>query len=368
MIKNKKNKGFSLIELLLSIAILAIIMVALGSFLTTTLHSQDRVSRDIQNQDEAQRIYYQLADILMQATYVRVQPVDDKGYEYNATDKVIDKSTATSMFADLGSSVDASKLYYISENYPNYQLQNQPNLNSRKVIVDYTNGYLYNEKNEKYPVADDTNVRDGSGNITTVNSIDEDQSTGAILKSFRILDGATKYYVMPKYIYIEYSMSDTVADSTETVTQKKIGSTETFNVEVVTKSTEKKNYVIFKYDDKDGFLYMYRFDNDGSITVPDSDHRYAKAVEAIDKLTTYDKSTKRRNVKGLVSSNIDELYISASPDNNSMDVDMIIQDSKYSTKQYKFKETVNFRNNNVLTTKPQLLYKWTGTSTPTPAP
>lgn len=373
MVQNKRNKGFSLIELLLSIAILAIIMVAISSFLTSTLHSQDRVSREIKNQDEAQRIYYQLADILMQATYIRVQPVDQYGYEYNTTDKSVDKTKQKDLFGDIDSGVDTSKIYYISENYPNYQLIDLPNAKQRKVIVDYENGYLYNESNQKYPMDDaavgttETTEADGTTSTEEViakSRIDRDYNANNILKSFRVLDGNTKYYVMPKYIYIEYSMADTEATSTESVIQKKVDGSGDINATVVTSKSTKKNYVIFKYDDKDGFLYMYRFENDGSTFVPQKDS-YANAVKKIDSITQYDSSSKRRKVDGLVSSNISELYISASPDNNTMDLDMIIQDSKYTSKQYKFFETVNFRNNNVLTTKPQLLYKWTGGSTTT---
>lgn len=358
-----KNRGFSLMELLIAIAILSIIMVAIGSFLTTTLHTQSRTSKEIEVQDEAQRIYYQMADILMQATYVRVQPVDGNAYEYDTTDKKMG-TTATNLFAD-AVGVDTDKIAYISENYPNYQLTGTSNVTPRKIIVDYTNGYLYNEKDIKYPEAGaEIDERDATASYT--------------LKSFRRLNETVsgtqhKYYVIPKYIYVEYSNEDTLIDSTERVTQKiykkkysnSNATTEiSTEVEVVTKSTPKTNYVIFKFDQSSGSLYMYRFD--GSATVPDRDHCFEKAVAAIDG-KKYDAAKKQLPVEGLVSSNVKEMYISADPDENSFDIDLNIESTRYAGHRYEMLQTVNFRNNNVLTTKPQLLLKWKGkTSTPAP--
>ena len=78
-----KNKGFSLVELLIAIAILSIIMVMISSFITTTLNSNNKAKREIQVQEEAQRIYYQISDLIMQASYIRVTTADGTAYVYD---------------------------------------------------------------------------------------------------------------------------------------------------------------------------------------------------------------------------------------------------------------------------------------------
>lgn len=367
----KKNKGFSLMELLIAIAILSIIMVAIGSFMTTTLHTQSKTSKEIEIQDEAQRIYYQMADILMQATYIRVEPQDGTAYTYEkvAKNKNADNKEMKAVDSDkaifAGATTEADKigedtgykLGYVSENYPNYQLSNVANASQRKVIVSYTSGNLYNEKDVAYPKA-------GS-------ELDGDGDAGYQLKSFRVLNkDSKKYYVKPKYIYIEYSNADTAIDSTERRTQKiykkKYANYDdvtevSTEVEVVTQSTPKTSYVIFMYDELTGALYMSR--SDASATVPDANHCFAKAVEEISKKKVTKAeytSNKKLKIEGLVSSNVKSLYISANPDENSFDIDLDIENSRYSRYHYDLKQTVNFRNDNVLTTKPQLRLKWKG--------
>ena len=81
----KKNRGFSLIELLIAITILAIIMVMISGFMTSTVNSHTKNRREMQVQDEAMRIYSQVADMIMQATYVRITSADGEAYQYNKT-------------------------------------------------------------------------------------------------------------------------------------------------------------------------------------------------------------------------------------------------------------------------------------------
>ena len=76
-----KNRGFSLVELLIAIAILSIIMVMISGFVSSTLISQRKTKKNMQMQTEAQRIYYQLSEIIMQATYIRVQAEDGSVYD-----------------------------------------------------------------------------------------------------------------------------------------------------------------------------------------------------------------------------------------------------------------------------------------------
>ena len=233
-------------------------------------------------QTEAQRIYYQLSEIIMQATYIRVQAEDGS--------------------------------VYVPDNYANYQLGG--NTDSQKVIVDFATGELYNEKGKKYPTA-------GS-------QIDND--TGTIL-SYRALISSTstdemKEYnaISPKYLYIEYSSSK-----------------------------EKKAYVIFRYDRSAGKLYMYRSAEMDKNQVPGATAKFAVAKNEID--------TNANDENGLVSRYLKSLVLTVNPDANAVTFNMELEDTRYKGYNYKLNETVNIRNSNVLTVKPQLLNKWTG-STP----
>ena len=281
-----KNRGFSLVELLIAIAILSIIMVMISGFVSSTLISQRKTKKNMQMQAEAQRIYYQLSEIIMQATYIRVQAEDGS--------------------------------VYVPDNYANYQLGG--NTDSQKVIVDFATGELYNEKGKKYPTA-------GS-------QIDND--TGTIL-SYRALISSTstdemKEYnaISPKYLYIEYSSAK-----------------------------EKKAYVIFRYDSSDDKLYMYRSAEMDENQVPGTAANFAVAKNAVDTQI----STNTADENGLVSRYLKSFGLTVNPDTNAVTFNMELEDPKFKGYNYKLNETVNIRNSNVLTVKPQLLNRWTG-STP----
>ena len=132
----KKNRGFSLVELLIAIAILAIIMVMISGFMASTVNSHTKNRREMQVQDEAMRIYSQVADMIMQATYVRITSADGEAYQYNKTDKKFEKVTPTVSL----------KQTFVPDNYCNYELNGQ--YADRKVIVDYKTYNLVDENNK----------------------------------------------------------------------------------------------------------------------------------------------------------------------------------------------------------------------------
>lgn len=70
--KKKNNQGFSLVELLIAIVILALIMVALASFLATTTKTYTRTRNNIEVQRTGQEVYDMIADKIMQASEIRV--------------------------------------------------------------------------------------------------------------------------------------------------------------------------------------------------------------------------------------------------------------------------------------------------------
>lgn len=70
--KGKNNQGFSLVELLIAIAILSLIMIALASFMGTTTNSYVRSRNDREIQQAGQEVFDMIADKLMQAQLVRI--------------------------------------------------------------------------------------------------------------------------------------------------------------------------------------------------------------------------------------------------------------------------------------------------------
>lgn len=77
--KGKNNQGFSLVELLIAIAILSLIMIALASFMGTTTNSYVRSRNDREIQQAGQEVFDMIADKLMQAQLVRIG-TDTKEY------------------------------------------------------------------------------------------------------------------------------------------------------------------------------------------------------------------------------------------------------------------------------------------------
>lgn len=79
MIK-KNNSGFTLIELIIAIAILAFLMTAVGTFMGSSIASHRKQKAEIQVHTSAQETYNQLTDSIMQAREVVVI-----GYEVDST-------------------------------------------------------------------------------------------------------------------------------------------------------------------------------------------------------------------------------------------------------------------------------------------
>lgn len=70
--KKKHNQGFSLVELVIAVAILAIIMVAIASFMSTTTAAYRRTKNDAQLQQTGQELFDMISDKVMQAEEIRI--------------------------------------------------------------------------------------------------------------------------------------------------------------------------------------------------------------------------------------------------------------------------------------------------------
>lgn len=80
---NKKlnsNRGFTLIELIIAIAVLAFLMTAISSLMTSSLITNRKTQADIEVQTTAQETYNKITDALMQAKSVYIL-----GYTYSGT-------------------------------------------------------------------------------------------------------------------------------------------------------------------------------------------------------------------------------------------------------------------------------------------
>ena len=118
--KKKRNQGFSLVELLIAIAILALIMVALASFLATTTKTYTRTRNDIEVQRTGQEVFDLIADKIMQASEIRVGR-DGKEYACvgSAGSNAVNASGQLVIQSDTGtvpvSSVSGNALYSFDE-------------------------------------------------------------------------------------------------------------------------------------------------------------------------------------------------------------------------------------------------------------
>lgn len=74
--KKKSNSGFTLIELIIAMAVLAFLMTAISSLMGSSIMSFKKTKADIRVQTSAQETYNQLTDSIMQANNVIIQ-----GYE-----------------------------------------------------------------------------------------------------------------------------------------------------------------------------------------------------------------------------------------------------------------------------------------------
>lgn len=71
--KKKSNSGFTLIELIIAMAVLAFLMTAISSLMGSSIMSFKKTKADIRVQTSAQETYNQLADSIMQANSVIIQ-------------------------------------------------------------------------------------------------------------------------------------------------------------------------------------------------------------------------------------------------------------------------------------------------------
>ena len=310
MSKTKKvNQGFSLIELLIAVTILSIVMIMVVQFMSTSSAAHRKTKKNLSVQTEAMQVLEQMSDTLMQAEYVRVMSMDGTMYtitQDSAGERKITPETAVGTF----------DYDFVPDNYGNYAEWCDYSYGNREVVVNFDTYELVDKATgDNYP-------------------LDSDADAGREVRSFRALkNGADYSYIMPKYIYVEYA---TVRDD----------------------GTEATAHVVYYITDikdaKEGTrsLYLYRYETDDPVNKRSLGYNFACGHTAI-----------RENLgeDGLITENLKDFYLSADSEGNAFLTNMLFSDGGY---EYNTVETINFRNSNVLTVRPQKLYKVKGTGVP----
>ncbi len=152
--KMKQNKGFSFLELLVAMTILSVVMILVTQFMSTSTGAIGKTNKNLDIQTEALEIGEQISDIIMQASYIRVQDVNGKNY--------------------------------VVDNYPNWTNGKQGTSNKKIVL----------KKDDTDPADQKVYIANEDGNEYATD-----------LLSFRTLEYATAN-ITPQYIFIQYATKD----------------------------------------------------------------------------------------------------------------------------------------------------------------
>ena len=313
-----RNKGFTLIELLISMALLSIITLMVVQFMSSTAAANKKTQYNLKTQAVANEVIASISESLMRAEYVKVVPANNNFYQLDGTTGNRIKSLTPASGAAVTLPANGQ---LVPDNYGNYAHDTSSSTDNkeRKVIVDMDTYELPGEKKDDiYPLSGDL------------------EGDGFEVRSFRILkqdiggSGTDTYlYVEPAYIYFEYTVQD---DS----------------------GNENLCNVIYGFKGKK--IYVYR-SSEAINLGRNTKNRFADARGEVDSLITADKA------QGLLTDNMTDFYLSADVDGNA-----IMLNSLFDVNGYMFNSatTVKFRNSQVLTVRPQNLYKKDTTTTTTP--
>ena len=72
MRRKQQNSGFSLIELIIALAVLAFLMLAVSSFMGSSVMQSKKARADVKMQTQSQEVYNLLTDSIMQANDILI--------------------------------------------------------------------------------------------------------------------------------------------------------------------------------------------------------------------------------------------------------------------------------------------------------
>lgn len=289
----KSNKGFSLVELLVAIAIMAIIMVMVVQMMGSSSVALRKTRKKLELQNEAMEFREQFSDVVMQATYIRVLTKDSKLYTLDTG--LSDKNGRKRDIADAGDILGT----LVTDGYPDYTHPANRKLDIFMNRNDYT---LFG--------------RDETGDYPR--PIGPEQS-------FRILTNGTTAgkpnYVIPAYIYVRYQPT---LDGDRAVVAEE--------------------YAIYHFTD-DNKVYVAK----GTITdaKTSANDGFAAAKASVDGAGGYN---------GLMSDKVNDVYFSADVDANTVYIDIQFENAKYINQTYEYRDSIVLRNTYTLTVPPNKMY------------
>ena len=358
MSKTKKhNQGFSFIELLIALTILSIVMIMVVQFMSTSSLAYRKTKDNMNVQTKAMKVVEQMSDTLMQAKYIRVATKDDGMYTITQEGTAEDKTRVVRSVSSVTVDYD-----FVPDNYPNYALNSSylvdPSVaepKERQVIVDFDTYQLIDVDDNAYPLASDADKKylASGGGVVPLSDID--------VRSYRALKETNVYrYIKPEFIYVEYAgtagktihamyhITDTTNEDDDTCSIY-LYRYETNDNDLA--ATRERNFyhaksVILSNLDKDFDTIRDSADASDFVSVSEDD----ETMNLID-----------NGVDGLLTDIVADFYLSADTEGNAIITNILFKDGDY---EYNTNETINFRNSNVLTVRPQDLYKKSGTGTP----
>ncbi len=175
--KIKQNSGFSLIELIIAIAVLAFLMLAVSSFMGSSVMSSKKAKVDVRMQTQAQETYSLITDSIMQASNILL-------VGYRADD---DSLITFSGYEDDGKETSASlrKIYYVRDEETKNDLTDAMTSMNTKQYYGLTNADVLTEDNVKLfsELSESDKVYVSYLRIESSVPIDMNQVTGASLDS-----------------------------------------------------------------------------------------------------------------------------------------------------------------------------------------
>lgn len=306
--QRQRNRGFSFVELLIAMTILSIMMIMVVQFMSTSSGAYRKTKKNLNVQTDALQVMEQMSDTIVQANYIRVSlnAADNKAYILDSKTQNDDgtktkTSESRTLQAVSSPSILSSITYdFVPDNYGNYVKRSG---DERKVILDTDTYQLLSKSGSAYPL---------TGDYDDV----------ADVRSFRaLMSGSVNYYVKPEYIYVEYTSKDA-------------------------SGADVLGHAIFyikKIKTDDYNIYMYRYQDDNK------EHGFSYAKNKVVAL-----SNKTDSVEGLLTDKVKDFYMSANSEGNAVLFNAMFLNGGY---QYNSVEPVQFRNSNVLTVRPQDLYK-----------
>lgn len=310
-----KNKGFSLVELLIAVTLLSIIMIMVTQFMSSTSWAITKTQKNQNIQTEAMEVGGQFSDAIMQATYIRVRTQDNKIY---TVDTNLDANGERIKREINPTETLTEKRDFVVDNYPNFL---NPSEKNRQIILNEADYTLVDVDKKEYPETgvgnqDNTKVLSfrklTSNRVSTTPGVADDPS-------------AKPLYIKPMYIYIQY--------------QNKVSGTET------------TDYIIYYF--KDNKVYM----DTGAVSGLACGDGFGQAVNAASNTAVKKVETNANNGIGLVTESMSDCYFSADTEASTVYLDMLFEDERFEDYTYNYVDSIILRNSNVLTVPPQQMYK-----------